>query len=239
MVCVVCVNGRAKWMITYSSRSRCGRTGTHLVHLIATLALQPGPVDGAHQSVAEILAEQTVDVERDRVVNQLQQIGQCAKNLKRKAGQHLRCDSHVQYGHGRDAQQKEYRCRAEQQKQSSLLGKLPGIVVLHVAGTGQHHLATTLAGATIDKHDAQIEAGNEYGRYELEDHLQHDLIHRVEDRLLIDGVVASQIDVGIVRGQHALDQLTPEDAGQVDDEGGETGEEDNHPARPRSATGKV
>lgn len=218
-------------MITYSSRSRCWRTDTHLVHLMAKLALQPGPVDGADQCVAEVLTEQAVDIERNRVVNQLQEVCQCPKNLKRKAGQHLGGDSHMENGHGRDAEQKEYRCRTEQQKEASLLGKLPRIIVLHIAGSGQDHLATTLAGATIDKHDAQVESGNEYGRYELEDHLQHDLIHRVEDRLLIDGVVATQIDVGIVRGQHALDQLTPEDAGQVDDEGGETGEEHNHPVR--------
>lgn len=93
MVCV-CVKGRANW-ITNSSSGRSWRTSTHLIHLVAQLALQPRPLDGAHQSVAKVLTEQTVNIERYRIVDQLQQIGQRPKHLKRKAGQHFRCNCHM------------------------------------------------------------------------------------------------------------------------------------------------
>lgn len=228
MACVVCVKScRANW-ITNRCCCRCWRRGTHLIHLVAQFALQPRPLDGAHQRVAKVLAEQAIDVERNRVVDQLQQIGQCPEHLKRKAGQHLRGNGHVQYGHGRDAEQEQDRGAAEQQEQPSLLGKLARIIVLHVGGARQDHLTAALAGPAIDEHDAQIEASDHHGRHQLEDHLEHYLVHRVEDGALVDVVVPPEIHIHVVRGQHALDELAAKDARQVDDERHQAGDEDNH-----------
>lgn len=237
----------------YSSGGR-RRTGTHLLlGLVAELALQPGPLDGADQGVAKVLAEQAVDVEGQRVVDQLQQIGAGPEHLEGEARIHLRGDRHVKNGHGRDADQEQNRGAAEQQEQSSLLGELARIIVLHKPiGMGmamgmamgvsmgvtmsvtmsmvpaEYHLATTLAGAPVDHHDAHVEAADQHGGHQLEDHLQHDLVDAIEDGLLVDGVVAPQANVHVAGAQDALDQLATKDARQIDDHRGQAGEEDHN-----------
>lgn len=219
----------------YRYGSGCGRwTGTHLVlGLVAELALQPRPLDRPHQGVAEILAEQAVDVEGQRVVDQLQQIGAGTEHLEGEARIDLRGDRHVENGHRRDADQEQNRCAAEQQEQAPLLGELSRIVVLQIAvsmcmsmsmtmpmsvtmslgmRTTEHHLAAALAGPPVDHHDAHVEATDHQSGHQFKDHLQHDLVDAIEDGLLVDSVVASQIYIYVTRSKDAFDQFATKDA---------------------------
>jgi len=183
--------------------------------LVAELALEPGPLDGPHQGVAEVLAEQAVDVEGQRVVDQLQQIGAGPEHLEREARVDLRGDRHVENGHGRDADEEQDRGAAEQQEQSPLLGELAWIVVLHISvgvWAAQYHLPAALAGPPVDHHDAHVEAPDHQSGHQLEDHLEHDLVDAVEDGLLVDRIVASQVHIDVARAEDALDQLAAEDA---------------------------
>lgn len=83
---------------------------------MAQLALQPWPLDRPHQGVAKVLTEQTIDVERQRVVDQLQQISTSPEHLERKARIHLRGNGHVEYRHRGDADKEQDRGAAKQQE---------------------------------------------------------------------------------------------------------------------------
>lgn len=71
--------------------------------------------------------------------------------------------------------------------------------------TTQYHLPAALTGPSIHHHDPHVEAADKDRRYQLEDHLQHDLVDPIEERLLVDGVVPTEIDVHVAGAQHALD----------------------------------